>query len=167
MGKIHHGGGKSTRLDFPTSIFPYFFFKLKVFKKILKKLSHPGVKLNIRRKIFFASIRFTVQSQLIDEIISAPFRHKKKIKTTYLYFLLLLNTVNEDCPGSRACLNNKCIDPCPGFCGLNAQCEAREHVPICSCLPRYTGDPFSACHIIDPRKCNEKTKKRNSMFRVY
>ncbi|XP_046465435.1 neurogenic locus notch homolog protein 3 isoform X1 [Neodiprion pinetum] len=59
--------------------------------------------------------------------------------------------INEDCLGSRACLNNKCIDPCPGFCGLNAECHTRDHVPTCTCLARYTGDPYTSCRIADPQ----------------
>lgn len=53
---------------------------------------------------------------------------------------------NNDCPSDRACLNNKCKDPCPGVCGQNAQCQVTKHTPSCTCLEGYTGNPFSACH---------------------
>ncbi len=53
---------------------------------------------------------------------------------------------NNDCPSDRACLNNKCKDPCPGVCGQNALCHATKHTPSCTCLEGYTGNPFSACH---------------------
>lgn len=53
---------------------------------------------------------------------------------------------NNDCPSDRACLNNKCKDPCPGVCGQNALCQVVKHTPSCTCLEGYTGNPFSACH---------------------
>lgn len=46
-----------------------------------------------------------------------------------------------------ACINHKCVDPCPGACGINARCDVNKHLPICSCLPGYTGDPFSHCNL--------------------
>ena len=47
--------------------------------------------------------------------------------------------VNSDCSRNQACSNQKCRDPCPGTCGINAKCIVVNHNPICSCLPRYTG----------------------------
>ncbi|RZC36333.1 hypothetical protein BDFB_000151 [Asbolus verrucosus] len=49
---------------------------------------------------------------------------------------------SAECPLNEACVNQKCIDPCPGTCGLNAKCQVVNHNPICSCPPQYTGDPF-------------------------
>ena len=54
--------------------------------------------------------------------------------------------INPDCPSDKACQNQKCIDPCPGTCGINAQCRVRNHIPICSCNRNYYGDPFSVCN---------------------
>lgn len=54
-------------------------------------------------------------------------------------------TTNTDCPGNLACQNEKCKDPCPGSCGLQATCIVVAHSPHCSCMPGYTGDPFSGC----------------------
>lgn len=52
-------------------------------------------------------------------------------------------------------MNLKCIDPCPGICGLNAMCRAVNHNPICTCLPGYDGDPFDRCSLIpEPSKPN-------------
>ena len=59
--------------------------------------------------------------------------------------------VSSECAPNRACVNQKCVDPCPGTCGQNARCEVINHSPICSCRQRYTGDPFSRCSPI-PRK---------------
>lgn len=59
--------------------------------------------------------------------------------------------VSSECPLDKACVNQKCVDPCPGVCGQNANCRVNNHSPICSCAPGYTGDPFSRCYPI-PRK---------------
>lgn len=56
-------------------------------------------------------------------------------------------TVNSECNANSACINNKCVDPCPGACGNNAQCSVVNHLPICSCMQGYTGDPFSNCYL--------------------
>lgn len=56
--------------------------------------------------------------------------------------------VSGECPPNRACVNQKCIDPCPGSCGIKARCEVRNHSPICSCPEGQTGDPFQSCRDI-------------------
>lgn len=55
--------------------------------------------------------------------------------------------LNTDCDRAKACVRNKCVDPCPGTCGLNAECRVVNHAPSCSCLPGYTGNPLSSCHL--------------------
>lgn len=55
-------------------------------------------------------------------------------------------TINSECPAHRACMNQKCVDPCPGSCGFNTQCTVINHTPSCSCNPQYTGDPFQGCN---------------------
>lgn len=55
---------------------------------------------------------------------------------------------SSDCQLIEACVNQKCVDPCPGTCGLNALCQVTNHNPICSCPPRYSGNPFTLCQII-------------------
>jgi hypothetical protein len=57
-------------------------------------------------------------------------------------------TINAECPGNRACIGEKCQDPCVGACGTNALCTAINHSPVCSCQTGYTGDPFSGCTIV-------------------
>lgn len=57
-------------------------------------------------------------------------------------------TGSSDCDLNEACSNQKCIDPCPGTCGINAKCQVINHNPICSCAPGYTGEPFTRCHPI-------------------
>lgn len=53
--------------------------------------------------------------------------------------------ISPDCPRNRACVNNKCIDPCPGVCGYEAICQTINHSPVCSCPPPTIGDPFVEC----------------------
>lgn len=53
--------------------------------------------------------------------------------------------INTDCPSNKACINNKCKDPCPGSCSNNAVCQVVNHLPLCTCLSGYTGDPFRYC----------------------
>lgn len=62
-------------------------------------------------------------------------------------------TVSTDCMQNRACINQKCRDPCPGTCGLNARCNVINHNPICSCMPGFLGDPFTRC-ILEESKEN-------------
>lgn len=61
-------------------------------------------------------------------------------------------SINAECPGNLACQNEKCVDPCPGSCGFNAECSVGNHVALCNCIPGYTGDPFSGCSPVS-RKC--------------
>lgn len=53
--------------------------------------------------------------------------------------------VSSECPNDKACVNNKCINPCPKPCGVNSNCKIINHSPICSCKTSYTGDPFTLC----------------------
>lgn len=69
---------------------------------------------------------------------------------------------NSDCDKRKACLNQKCVDPCPGTCGTNAECAVLNHSPICSCLPGYTGEPFTACHIIPQGNTQQPKERINS-----
>lgn len=56
--------------------------------------------------------------------------------------------VSSECPSNKACINQKCVDPCPGPCGQNANCQTIHHSPICSCRNGFTGDAFSRCYPI-------------------
>lgn len=53
--------------------------------------------------------------------------------------------LSSDCASNKACIRNKCVDPCPGVCGPNAFCQVLDHLPTCSCNSGYTGDPFKFC----------------------
>lgn len=59
--------------------------------------------------------------------------------------------ISSDCPRDKACVNTKCIDPCPGVCGYGAHCQVINHSPICSCPAPTVGHPFVECKE-QPRK---------------
>jgi hypothetical protein len=54
---------------------------------------------------------------------------------------------NNDCANHLACISKKCRDPCPGSCGLFAECRVVSHTPTCICPSGFTGDPFTSCNI--------------------
>lgn len=56
--------------------------------------------------------------------------------------------LNTDCPQNLACIRNKCVDPCPGTCGRNAQCMVYNHVPMCSCPSGMVGNAFVQCTVL-------------------
>lgn len=64
--------------------------------------------------------------------------------------------MNNDCPHDRACLAMKCRDPCPGSCGLNAECKVMNHNPQCYCRPGYTGNALNLCREIPASKISPK-----------
>lgn len=53
--------------------------------------------------------------------------------------------VNSDCPSDRACIIEKCRNPCEGSCGLYANCFVNNHIAVCLCPEKFTGDPFRQC----------------------
>lgn len=63
---------------------------------------------------------------------------------------------SSECPSDKACINQKCKDPCPGTCGINAKCRVNNHSPICSCKKGYVGDPFT--------RCNPRPRKSRSLL---
>lgn len=60
---------------------------------------------------------------------------------------------NNECAHNLACVNERCINPCPGSCGQNAECTVINHNPVCTCYTGYEGDPLVVCHpALPPRK---------------
>lgn len=57
--------------------------------------------------------------------------------------------VSSECPQDKACISQKCQNPCIGTCGINALCRVVNHNPICSCAPGYTGESFTKCFILE------------------
>ena len=56
--------------------------------------------------------------------------------------------LGSDCSSSLSCINNRCVDPCPGTCASNAECRVINHSPTCNCLTGYTGNGFDLCQPI-------------------
>ena len=56
--------------------------------------------------------------------------------------------ISSDCPSNSACINQKCVDPCPGSCSSNADCRVVNHSPVCSCTQGFQGDGFRDCRPI-------------------
>ncbi|KAK9510972.1 hypothetical protein O3M35_005636 [Rhynocoris fuscipes] len=73
----------------------------------------------------------------------------------------------SDCPSNKVCRDYRCIDVCSSQCGQNAQCTPRNHVPVCTCPPGYTGDPLTACRPFNPQElCNPSPCGRNTRCEV-
>lgn len=53
--------------------------------------------------------------------------------------------LSNDCAHDKACIRNKCVDPCPGACAQNALCRVINHVPMCSCPPQTNGNALILC----------------------
>lgn len=84
-------------------------------------------------------------------------------------------TGNSDCSMNKACVRNRCVDPCIGVCGIEAICTVSNHIPVCSCPQGTNGDAFKQCFIIEriippagskdvcyPTPCGVNTICRNS-----
>ena len=63
-------------------------------------------------------------------------------------------TLSAECPINRACINQKCENPCPSPCGRNTICVVINHSPICTCQNGYTGDPLIKCFPVQSKFCN-------------
>lgn len=72
--------------------------------------------------------------------------------------------LNTDCDSSKTCIQQKCVDPCLGACGLNAICQVINHIPMCSCNNGFTGNAFVLCN---PIKGNVKICKINLIQNIY
>lgn len=55
---------------------------------------------------------------------------------------------SSECDLSKACKNNRCVDPCSesNICAINSNCRVISHAPICSCKKGFEGDPFVRCY---------------------
>lgn len=58
-------------------------------------------------------------------------------------------TTNPDCPKYLACVNEDCVDPCVGTCGVSADCQVVNHNPTCTCPRGYQGDPYIQCRLVE------------------
>lgn len=71
---------------------------------------------------------------------------------------------SSECSSNKACINQKCVDPCPNVCGTNALCRVQNHSPICSCIPNYIGDPFTRCNPPNPPAQNDPLPPTNPCY---
>lgn len=87
-------------------------------------------------------------------------------------------TIDSECASNRACLRQKCTDPCPGSCGTGAECLVVNHMAVCTCPQGFTGDSFVNCFLESPRKhChrnlelyennNTNASLRSSIFNIF
>lgn len=74
--------------------------------------------------------------------------------------------VSSECSSNLACINQKCRNPCPGPCGIAAECNVIHHSPICACRAKYTGDPFTRCFPMpgESAPCNLHLPRGISIF---
>lgn len=72
--------------------------------------------------------------------------------------------INTDCKFNLICNNFKCVDPCPGTCGLFAVCKTVNHHPICFCLQSFTGNPYMSCRRIIGLKNKFIQKQKTENF---
>jgi len=68
---------------------------------------------------------------------------------------------DSDCGSQRNCNNFQCVNPCANACGVNANCEVRNHGAICSCPRGFSGDPFSQCNA-EPSRGKRQSSSSNS-----
>lgn len=73
---------------------------------------------------------------------------------------------NYHCVASRACINQRCIDPCVGACGVAALCEVLNHSPTCSCPKGHVGDPFRSCRPAPPPPGKERSLSSHHHHRL-
>lgn len=55
---------------------------------------------------------------------------------------------DDDCSADNACMGFRCRNPCPGSCGINAECRVEKHHPVCACAAGLTGHPLKRCYQI-------------------
>lgn len=56
--------------------------------------------------------------------------------------------ISSECPMNKACVRQRCINPCDNTCGTNARCEVVNHMAMCTCPPNLTGNAFVQCNPI-------------------
>jgi hypothetical protein len=68
---------------------------------------------------------------------------------------------SAECPFNKACIGQRCMDPCPGSCGVNALCMVVNHNPVCSCPSGYVGNPFEHCSVPASKFSNVVRKNKH------
>lgn len=54
---------------------------------------------------------------------------------------------NSDCPGEKACVSEKCVNPCEvgNLCAVPAECTVYRHKVQCTCPPGFVADAGTGC----------------------
>jgi hypothetical protein len=53
---------------------------------------------------------------------------------------------DDECPYDKACLNEKCLNPCiSSRCGKGAECQPQQHRANCVCPAGTQGNPLVSC----------------------
>ncbi|CAG9854642.1 unnamed protein product [Phyllotreta striolata] len=55
-------------------------------------------------------------------------------------------TEDSHCPDHQGCIDLKCQTPCINKCGVNANCDVRRHIAVCTCPAGYSGDAIIQCY---------------------
>ena len=73
---------------------------------------------------------------------------------------------DSECPGSRACENRECVDPClvRNPCTGIATCRPQNHRAQCFCPEGTTGDGYRSC---TPSNLKEKLERKQNMQKRY
>jgi hypothetical protein len=74
-----------------------------------------------------------------------------------LKYLLVDECVkDEDCPFTKACVRQECVDPClQTACGNRAQCSVEYHKARCTCPSGLQGNPLVSCEEVGCRTDND------------
>lgn len=104
-------------------------------------------------------IRFTAEPTVVDPCASSPCGPNAQCNDGVCTCLAEYQgdpyigcrpecVLNTDCPQNRACVRNKCVNPCPGICGRNAECLVYNHIPMCTCPSGMIGNAFVQCIVL-------------------
>ena len=65
---------------------------------------------------------------------------------TFSYIISAECNVDSDCPYDRACIGQKCLDPCRvTSCGRGAECRVQSHQALCFCPQGTQGNALTSC----------------------
>lgn len=52
---------------------------------------------------------------------------------------------NQKCKDWEICDQQRCVNPCPERCAVDADCQVTNHQVQCTCKPGFKGDPYFRC----------------------
>lgn len=61
---------------------------------------------------------------------------------------------DAECPDSMRCVGRTCLNLCPSACGTNSVCRMFNHLPVCSCPPGYSGNPYAWVYNYERSPCD-------------